>query len=154
MIFFALLKLCTFLISSENTKIHALLDRDRDKLSRNAKIFRSWQILDLDRDFLVWTLMSRLNREISISAEISWSSRLTFENRRDYPSCQDWYFLASRQMETPKLKFQSNDPLSILTSGWFISTKLNQDKNIFLRIFWGYRYSKVCWFQKAGLPHL
>ncbi len=27
----------------ENTKIHALQDRDWDKLSRNAKIFRSWQ---------------------------------------------------------------------------------------------------------------
>ena len=28
----------------ENTKIHALLDQDRDKLSRNAKIFRSRRI--------------------------------------------------------------------------------------------------------------
>ena len=56
----------------ENTKIHTLLGRDRDKLSRNAKIFRSRQIfwsrlrlfgldvdvetklrsLDLDQDFL------------------------------------------------------------------------------------------------------
>jgi hypothetical protein len=47
------------------------------------------EFLDLDRDFLVWTLMSRLNREISISTEISRSSRLTFENRRDYPSRRD-----------------------------------------------------------------
>ena len=42
----------------ENTKIHALLDRDQDKLSRNAKIFRSRQIswsrlrlFGLDPDF-------------------------------------------------------------------------------------------------------
>ncbi len=48
------------------------------------------EFLDLDRDFLVWTLMSRLNQEIS--TEISWSSRLTFENRQDYPSRRDWYF--------------------------------------------------------------
>jgi hypothetical protein len=60
----------------ENTKIHALLGRDRDKLSRNAKNFRSRQFLD--RDFLVWTLLSRRNREVSISIEISRSSRLTF----------------------------------------------------------------------------
>ncbi len=50
------------------------------------------KFLDLDRDFLVWTLMSRLNQEISISTEIPRSSRLTFENRRDYPSRRDWYF--------------------------------------------------------------
>jgi hypothetical protein len=60
-------------ISTRKYKIHALLDRDRDKLSRNAKIFRSRRIfrsrsrlfgldidvetksrnLDLDRDFSI-----------------------------------------------------------------------------------------------------
>ncbi len=41
----------------ENTKIHAFLDRDRDKMSRNAKIFRSrrisqswWRLFGLDID--------------------------------------------------------------------------------------------------------
>jgi len=73
----------------ENTKIHALLDRDQDKLSRHSKIFRSWQIswsrsrlfglnidvetksrsLDLDQDFstvethfLTLSRFSRLSR--------------------------------------------------------------------------------------------
>jgi hypothetical protein len=36
------------------------------------------EFLDLDRDFLVWTLLSRRNRDISISIKISRLSRLTF----------------------------------------------------------------------------
>ncbi len=43
------------------------------------------EFLDLDWDFLVWTLMWRQNREVSISIEISWSSRLIF--------LKCWYFL-------------------------------------------------------------
>jgi hypothetical protein len=57
----------------ENTKIHALLDRDRDKLSRNAKIFRSRRIsrsrsrlfgLDIDVETKLKNL--DLNRDFSI----------------------------------------------------------------------------------------
>ncbi len=36
------------------------------------------KLLDLDRDFWVWILMSRWNREILISIKISWLSRQTF----------------------------------------------------------------------------
>jgi hypothetical protein len=50
----------------ENTKIHALLDRDRDKMSRNAEIFRS----------------RRKSR----------SSRLTFWRCRDFLDCRDSLF--------------------------------------------------------------
>jgi hypothetical protein len=64
----------------ENTKIHALLDRDRDKLSRNAKIFRSR-----------WISRSR-SRLFGLDIDVETKSRLTFENRRDYPSRRDWYF--------------------------------------------------------------
>jgi len=84
----------------ENTKIHALLDRDRDKLSGNAKIFRSRQIsqsrlrlfgldidvetksrsLDLDRDFSTvethFLMLSRFSRLL----------RLTLWQRRDRDS--------------------------------------------------------------------
>ena len=59
------------------------------------------KFLDLDRDFLVWTLMSRLNREILILTKISRSSRLTFENRRDYPSRRDWYFFGVETNQDP-----------------------------------------------------
>ncbi len=68
----------------ENTKIHALLDPDRDKLSRNAEIFRSRQNswsrsrffgLDVDVETYFLTL-SRFTR----------LSRLTLWRRRDQES--------------------------------------------------------------------
>ena len=46
--------------------------------------------INLDRDFLVWTLMSRLNREILIS--ISWPSRQRFWKCRDFLDCRDLHF--------------------------------------------------------------
>ncbi len=80
------------------------------------------EFLDLDRDFLVWTLMSRLNREISISTEISRSSRLTFEkNRRDYPSRQDWYFF----VET------NRDPQAYYIMHWTVNESLEFPNQIF-----------------------
>ncbi len=65
------------------------------------------EFLDLDRDFLVWTLMSRRNREVSI--EISRSSRLSFWRRQDFLDCRDSLFddveieTTSRQIETPRV---------------------------------------------------
>ncbi len=87
----------------ENTKIHALLDRD--KLSRNAKIFRSQRIswsrsrlfgLDID----VETKLRNLDRDrdFSIVETNFWKpSRLSITSRLIL-------FLASRQIETPKAK--------------------------------------------------
>ncbi len=102
------------------------------------------KFLDVDRDFLVWTLMSRLNREISISTEISWLSRLTFENRRDYPSRRDWYFfgveieisieITSRQIETPNLKNRSKAML-ISFSNVFLNIRKSISSEHFLA-FW------------------
>ena len=91
----------------ENAKIHALFNQD--KLSRNAKIFRSWQISWSQSRLLVWTLMSRQNREVSISTEISPSSRLARISRLSRSA----FFVSrlrvsieitSRQIETPRLK--------------------------------------------------
>jgi hypothetical protein len=58
-------------------------------------------------------VMSRQNRDISISIEISRSSRLTFWNCRDFLDRRDWYFfgveieisieITSRQIETPRV---------------------------------------------------
>ncbi len=57
----------------ENTKIHALLDRDRDKPSRNAEIFRSRQIsrsrsrlFGLDIDVETKSRSLNLDQDISI----------------------------------------------------------------------------------------
>ncbi len=94
----------------ENTKIHALLDRDQDKVLRNAKIF--------DRDFLAWTLMSRRNQEVSIWIEIPWLSRLTFLKCRDkvfeklrsrvsIETTSRQIETTSRQIETPRCSWQS-----------------------------------------------
>ena len=76
------------------------------------------EFFDLDRDFSDFSDVSRQNRDFSISIEISRSSRLTFENRRDFLDRRDWYFLdveieisieiTSRQIETPNLTFFQN----------------------------------------------
>jgi hypothetical protein len=57
--------------------------------------------LDLDRDFLVWTLMSRQNREVSISTEISQLSRCTF--------WRCWYFLDCRDSLFDDVEIESLD---------------------------------------------
>jgi len=84
----------------ENAKIHALLDRDRDKLSRNAEIFRSRWIsrsrlrlfgldidvetksrsLDLDRDFLT------VEAHFLTLSRFSQLLRRTLWRRRDWDS--------------------------------------------------------------------
>jgi hypothetical protein len=46
----------------------------------------------LDRDFWVWTLMSRQNQEILISIKISWLSRWTFWKCQDFLHCLDELF--------------------------------------------------------------
>ncbi len=53
----------------ENTKIHAL----SIEIETNCRVTPKFSDLDefLDRDFLVWTLMSKQNREVSILTEIS-----------------------------------------------------------------------------------
>ncbi len=76
----------------ENKNIHAFLDRDRDKLSRNAKIFRSRQIsrsrsrlfgLDID----VETKSRNLDRDFStVKTHFLTLSRLTLWRRRDRES--------------------------------------------------------------------
>ncbi len=78
----------------ENAKIHALFNQD--KLSRNAKIFRSWQISWSQSRLLVWTLMSRQNREVSISTKISRLLRRTFWCCQDFLNCRDALFDDSR----------------------------------------------------------
>ena len=50
------------------------------------------KFLNLDWDFLVWTLMSRRNREVTISTEISWLSRHTFWCCQDFLDCRDSLF--------------------------------------------------------------
>jgi hypothetical protein len=84
----------------ENAKIHALLGRDRDKLSRNAENFRSRRISRsrsrlFGLDIVVETKSRSLNldRDISIVETNFWKasilsimSRSTFENRRDRES--------------------------------------------------------------------
>jgi hypothetical protein len=50
------------------------------------------EFLDLDRDFLVWTLMSRQNWEVSISTRISRLSRCTFWRCQDFLNCRDSLF--------------------------------------------------------------
>jgi hypothetical protein len=80
----------------ENTKIHALLDRDRDKLSRNAEIFRSQQIS-----------RSRL-RLFVLDVDVKTKSR--YLNRRDllfdaveiFSTVETHSLTTSRQIETPK----------------------------------------------------
>ncbi len=82
----------------ENANIHALFNQDWEKLSRNANIFRSWQIsqprsrlFGLDIDVKVHFLkMSRF----------SWLSRLTHWQCWDQDS-------QSRQIETPRLTKKS-----------------------------------------------
>jgi hypothetical protein len=54
------------------------------------------EFLDLNRDFLVWTLMSRQNQEVLISTKISRLLRPTIWRRQDIDS-------RSRQIETPRL---------------------------------------------------
>jgi len=53
-------------------------DRDREICWDLPKFPGLDWFLNLDREIKFWTLMSRLNREISISIEMSWLSRLAF----------------------------------------------------------------------------
>ncbi len=64
----------------ENTKIHALLDRNQDKLSRNAKIFRSRR-----------NSWSR-SRFSGLDVDVETKSRLTFWRCRDFLDCRDSLF--------------------------------------------------------------
>jgi hypothetical protein len=50
------------------------------------------EFLDLDRDFKVWTLMSRQNWEMLISVKISRLSRQTFWKCQDFLNCRDEQF--------------------------------------------------------------
>ncbi len=78
------------------------------------------EFLHLDRDFLVWTLMSRWNRVVSISIEISWSSRLTFLSVEIFSTCWDKVLeilrsrvlikTTERQIETPRLSVITLSP--------------------------------------------
>jgi hypothetical protein len=67
-------------------KIQKSICRDLPKMSLLDRF------LGLDRDFSDFSDVSRQNQDFLISIEISRSSRLTFENRRDYPSRRDWLF--------------------------------------------------------------
>ncbi len=85
----------------ENTKIHALLDQDWDKLSRNAEIFRSRR-----------NSWSR-SRFFGLDVDVETKSRLTFWRCRDFLDCETHSLTSSRsrvsiettsrQIETPKV---------------------------------------------------
>jgi hypothetical protein len=96
----------------ENTKIHALLDRDRDKLSRNAEIFRSRQIsqsrlrffgLDVDVETKSRYLDCRdlLLDAVKIFSTVETHSLTTSRSRVSIET-------TSRQIETPRLTFEIN----------------------------------------------
>jgi hypothetical protein len=68
----------------ENTKIHALIDRDRDKLSRNAKVFISRQISQ-SWSRLFWDISIVKTYFLTLS-RFSQLSRLTLWRRRDRES--------------------------------------------------------------------
>jgi hypothetical protein len=74
---------------------------------------------DLDRDFLIWTLMSRRNREVSISTlatHFLTLSRFSQLSRLSLWRCQD-RDSRSRQIETPMLKYISSVPLTSMEWG-------------------------------------
>ncbi len=98
------------------------------------------KFLDLDWDFLVWTLMSRQNREVSISIKISQSSSLAFLKCRDkvFEMLRLRFSIetTSRQIETPRLNFSS----TIVYKPNFFFQKIYKTWNVIVNIWrwWWY----------------
>ncbi len=63
------------------------------------------KLLDLDRDFWVWTLISRRNGEVLILTKISRLSRQNFWKCWDFLDCQDKLF--------DKVKIETLDPAQV-----------------------------------------